>query len=245
MPLALVEVGAIGEKEGDGGDRKERDGAGVGGDHDRAREREARVRGAHDEVHAKHVPDRPRLERALRERDREADRDHRQETAEQRGGHHRNPDVRPDLLGSRRDRVDDQQPQASRERELGQVEDQLDRRQAAVEQKRQPGADQDGGHQVPGAGEDEAEDERDVAQRERVGAAAKVQVHDGALGDQERRREDPPAQVRRGEGRKSPGKAEVERRRRSDEHQVQPPDWIGCAQGALRIPRRPHLSGSP
>ena len=46
-----------------------------------------------------------------------------------------------------------------------------------------------------GVGEQQAEDERQVAERERVGAAAEVQVDDAALGGEEAERQPPPRDV--------------------------------------------------
>ena len=86
----------------------------------------------------------------------------------------------------------DDRGQADRERELAEVEEQLDRRQPAVEQQRQRGADDRGDHEVAAGGEDEAEDERDVAEREGVRVAAELEVDDAALADEEPEREPPP-----------------------------------------------------
>ena len=51
-----------------------------------------------------------------------------------RGDQCRDPDPLPDVVGRGRERVDDEQRDAGVDRELGGVEDELDRRQPAVEQ---------------------------------------------------------------------------------------------------------------
>ena len=116
------------------------------------------------------------------------------------------------------------------ERELGDVEDELDRRQPAVEQhhesrmpSRQPSTN------ASRAAEDEAEDERDVAERERVRAAAEVKVDDAALGDRERDRDRPPGQVRVRERLKAMNRARVKRYGGSDQQQIQAPDGVHVA----------------
>ena len=55
--------------------------------------------------------------------------------------------------------------------------------------------DQAAEDQVTRIGEQKAEDERQVAQGERVGTAPELHVDDAALGDDERDRERPPGQI--------------------------------------------------
>ena len=100
---------------------------------------------------------------------------------------------KPSTVSARR--AEDDHRQARGERELGDVEDELDRRQLAVEQQHHDGPDQAGEHEVHRRGEQQAEDERQVAERERVGAAAEVQVDHAALGGEEAQGQHPPRDV--------------------------------------------------
>ena len=97
-----------------------------------------------------------------------------------------------------RELVEDDHRQAGRERELGDVEDDLDGRQAAVDQQHDDRADQPGDHEVDRRREQQAEHERQVAERERVRAAAEVQVDHAALGGEEAQRQAPPRDVHAG-----------------------------------------------
>ena len=66
VALALEKVGAVGEEDRDRGHEQQGDRPRVGRDDDRPREGEARVGGAHDEVHHEHLAERSQVERRPR-----------------------------------------------------------------------------------------------------------------------------------------------------------------------------------
>ena len=84
------------------------------------------------------------------------------------------------------------------ERQLGEVEEELDELEAADQAPDDAGADERAEHERVAGGEDEAEDERHVGEREGVGAAAEADVDDADLGAGEPERDRPPRQVRLG-----------------------------------------------
>ena len=85
-------------------------------------------------------------------------------------------------------------------RQLRQVEAELDELQPADQAPDDAGADERAEHEVVAGGEDEAEDERHVGEREGVRAAAEADVDDADLGEREPERDRPPRQVRLGVG---------------------------------------------
>jgi hypothetical protein len=106
------------------------------------------------------------------------------------------------------------------ERQLGDVERQLDRRQPAVEQQHRRAPHQTAEHDAVGGREDQREHQRDVGERERVRPAPKVQVHDAALGDGKRHRHEPPRHMRAVECRHVVHRAGVQRDRRGHHGEV-------------------------
>lgn len=192
VALALGGVGAVGQEDGHERDDEQRQRAHVVGDDHGAGEPEARVRRRDGEVHREHAPERLRPDQALREGDRGADQDHGDDRRGLRGEQREDPDHRPEALDRAGEAAEDDHREAGRERELRDVEDELDRGQLAVEQQHHDRPDQAGEHEVHRRGEQQAEDERQVTQRERVGAAAEVQVDHAALGGEEAEGQAPP-----------------------------------------------------
>ena len=195
MALALGRVGAVGEEDGDERDDQQRERARLVDDDHGGGEREARVGDRHREVHQQHPAQRLGAEQALGDRDRAGDQQHGDEGGdlgrEQRVQPHRGAEA----VGGGGQHVEDDHREAGGERELRDVEDDLDGRQAAVDEQHHDRADEPGDDEVDRGREQQAEDERQVAERERVGAAAEVQVHHAALGGEEAQREAPPRQV--------------------------------------------------
>ena len=110
------------------------------------------------------------------------------------------------------------------------LKNELDRRQPAVQQQRQRGADDRGDDEVAAGGEHEAEDERDVAEREGVRVAAELEMDDAALADEEPEREPPPGDVRLVQRRQAVDGTEEEGDRGGPDGEVQPPDRMHAAQ---------------
>ena len=73
--------------------------------------------------------------------------------------------------------------------ELQHIEDELDRRMPADQSQPDRTADHAGQHQLVRCGEEQPDDERDLAQRVRLRVAAEVNVHAPGLGDAEQRRQ--------------------------------------------------------
>ena len=134
VALALGGVGAVGEEDGDERDDEQRQRARVVGDDDSAGEAEARVGGGDREVHQEHAPERLRPDQALGQRDRRADQRHRDERGHLGGDQREHPRRGPEALDRAGEEAEEDHGQARRERELGDVEDDLDRRQAAIEE---------------------------------------------------------------------------------------------------------------
>ena len=119
-------------------------------------------------------------------------------------------------------------------RELGEVEDELDRRRPAIEQQHDPAAQHARRDHAFGATEDQPEDERNVAERERVRAAAEVKMDDAPLGQGERDRDQPPGNVRLSDRLDPAGRPDVERQRESQDGHVKCPNWVHAAQSPQR-----------
>ena len=97
--------------------------------------------------------------------------------------------------------LDHEQRDAGAERELGEVEEGLEGRDLAVEGEGERRADEARRARARGRKEQQAGHQRQLAQRQRVGAPPEVQVHHPALGGRERERHQPPGHVqRRGTG---------------------------------------------
>ena len=109
------------------------------------------------------------------------------------------------------------------QRALGEVEDDLERPLAAVEDERRAHADELRGDEPERRHREEAEHERHLAQRQRVRLAAEVHVDDGALGEEEADRERPPGDGQLVDGRRQvAGRQEHERGGRRDGGGEQP-----------------------
>ena len=95
-------------------------------------------------------------------------------------------------------RADDHERDADRQRELREVEEELDRRQPP-ERVRRAGAEQRADQEAVTACKREPEHEREVGQRERMRAAAEVEVDDARFPHRPRDGDRPPRQMRLGE----------------------------------------------
>ena len=191
-------------------------------------------------------------EPALAERDRGADQRDAGRRAHLRADEDGDRQLRAPVGADGREPVTDQRGQADRERELAEVEEELDRRQPAVEQQRQRGSDDGGDHEVAAGREHEAEHERDVAERERVGVAAELQVDDAALADQEAERQPPPGDVRLVQRRQAGDGPGEERDGGGPDREVEPPHGVhasrarhGCPAGCCARRRRSNWSPFP
>ncbi len=122
------------------------------------------------------------------------------------------------------DRVEHDDGDARLEEEMANVERGLQRALAPVEHERAPGADELGDREHQGVDEEQADDEGDLAQRERVGLATELQVHDVDLGEVEHRREH------------EPGDAEAAAQRRQVPHERGIEDDAGDRQTGVEEP---------
>ena len=121
--------------------------------------------------------------------------------------------------------VDDRDRHDRRQAELGEVERQLDRTLAAVEEEGQRGADEAGGDERGRRDEEEPGDHRQLAHRERVRAATDVQVDDLRLGEIEAGGEQPDREDDR-DGHRQVRRDELDREdeRQGSEQQREQPD---------------------
>ena len=160
-----------------------------------AGEPDARVRQRDHEVRAEHLQRLHRRQRVLGERD---DRERQPRADERARGHRherRGPDARADL-GRRRDhRVQHEHRDRRGERELRDVEGDLDRLGAADPEQDEQRPEDLGEDQLRRKPEQEADDQRDLRERQRVRAAAHVRMDDEDLGGGEAGGERPPRDV--------------------------------------------------
>ncbi len=144
VALALGGVGAVGEEDGDERHDQQRQRARVVDDDHGGGEAEARVGRGDREVHQQHAAERLGAEPALGERDRGADQQHGHERRRLAGDQREDPGQRAEAVDRRREDVEDDDREAGRERELRDVEDDLDRRQAAVDEQHDDRPDEPG-----------------------------------------------------------------------------------------------------
>ena len=142
MPLALHQIRAVREVDDQRRHREQRYRPGVRRHDDRAGQAERRVGGRHDEVHREHLTDRVEAQDALGERDREADQHHGDHGARLGPEQHRDPGMGVERGAAGATSVHDHRGEGRRERELREVEDELDRRQSALDHERGRGPEQ-------------------------------------------------------------------------------------------------------
>ena len=196
MALALGDVGAVDGEHGQRGDQQHRDGARVGGDHERGGDRDARVDQRDERVRGEHLDEHLGLEVALGDGDRSAEQQDRERAAGERRGVQADPGLGLQGVGFAGDEVQHPRGERRGERELGEVEEELDDFEAADQAPDERGAEQRAEHERVAGREHEAEDERQVGEAERVRAAAEADVDDADLGGREPERHGPPRQVR-------------------------------------------------
>ena len=195
VAAALREVGAVGGHQQDGRRHQQQPALGAsrhdGGD----RECKTGVAERDRPVGEQHVEALMRLQPALGDRHGRADADVRDERGGGHRGEHGQPDHRVERVAHGREPLDDEQRHAGPERELRQVEEGLEDRDLTVERERERRAHEAGEHQLVRGKEQQASHERQLAERQRVGAAPEVQVHDPALGGRESGRHRPPGHI--------------------------------------------------
>ncbi len=193
MLLALRNVGAVGDEHGDDGDA-EQERRGRLDEEDRDQEqREARVGERDDRAHEQHARDPGVLARALRERDH---RGHR-EDADGVLGRGRQERGWPVAWTERRpvaadEGLHDADRDDRAQQKLRQVEPELRRPLPAADDQCRAGADQASRDELGGRVEEDPVDHRDLAHRERVGAATDVEVNHLCLGHVEQESQRPP-----------------------------------------------------
>ena len=162
---------------------------------------------------------------ALGERDH---REHERRGDERAGadrGERRGPDAGADLRRRRDQRVEHDDRERGGERELRDVERDLHRRAAADEQEHHDRSGDLGDDQLLRRGEQQAGDERELGERERVRTAADVRVDDEDLGGREPDRERPPRDVEAvGVGRQVADDGDVQDQRGGGDQRDEQPD---------------------
>ena len=194
----LREVGAIRGHQQNGGRHQQQAALGASRHHGGDRERETGVAEGDGPVREQHVEALLRLQPALRDRHGGADADVRHERRGRHSGEHGKPHHRVERIAHGREPLDDEQGHAGAERELSQVEEGLEDRDLTIERERDRRTHQAGEHQLVRGKEHQATHERHLAERQRVGAAPEVQVHDPALGSRKSGRHGPPGHIKRG-----------------------------------------------
>ena len=236
MALALGQVRAVGGEQRHRGHEQQGKRPDVGrGDHHSAQAQAGVARG-HDEVHPQHLDQRLKSHQPLGERDRGGDQRRSGDRGDLGGDQRRDPGARVDRAADGCQRVHHEQRDAGVQRQLAQVEHELDRRQAAVEQQHEAATEQASDPERLGATENETEHERDVPERKGVRPAAEVQVDDAALGDRERDRNRPPGQVGAGQWRQPMHRAGVKRERGREDQHVEAPYGVQPADRPKRSP---------
>ena len=169
-------------------------GARVGRDDQRAGEREAGVGQRDGQVAAEDARHPPRRDAALGQADRAEDQQRADRGADRDRGERRRPHGRGERL-RRREPVQDDRRDARGQRELREVEQQPHRPLAAREHEHDRGAHDRGDHDLARVREQQADDQRQLGDRQRVRAAADVRVDHEHLGGGERGRQRPPGDV--------------------------------------------------
>ena len=189
--LALRDVRAIGEEHRQQRDHEQGQQQRVQPQHRDGQQREARVGDRHQPAELDHLGQLLVLRGAAGHRDRGRDRERAEDRGARRRGErgHPVPGVR-DAVGGL-EQVEHGQRRCRGEREVGQVEGQLQRR-LAVDEERGPGPQQHRQEVVVRGQQEEADDGRELAQRERVLLAPEVDVDHLELGREERRRHQVP-----------------------------------------------------
>ncbi len=194
VALGQRRVGAVGEEEDGGEDDEEAGGPHVAVEHDDGHQSEAGV-GAHghrpgDDHLVEHAP----VEGPLVEGHRERDGEGAQQVAHQHGGEGGGPPPGLGREGVAQDQAVDDDGEGRLEGERGEVEGQLHAPLTPVQDERGPGPEEAGRHEDPRERTGQAEHEGDLAQRERVGVTAELEVDDVDLGPGEQRGQDPPGE---------------------------------------------------
>ena len=197
VAATLREVGAVGGHQQHGRRHQKQAALGAGGHDSGDGEREAGVAERHGPVREQHLQALMRLEPALGDRHGRAHADVRDQRGGGYGRENGKPDNRVERVAHGRQALDDEQRDAGTERELGEVEERLEDRDLTVEGQRHRRPHQAGEHQLVRREEQQASHERQLAERQRVGAAPEVQVHDPALGGRESGRHGPPRHIQR------------------------------------------------
>jgi hypothetical protein len=198
VTLALGDVRAVDGEHRQRGNQQHGHRPRVGGDHQRSGDRDAGVRDRDQGVGGEHLAEGGEPQPAFGDRDGPRDQEDGDEAAGQGRDVEADPRQRLERI-SGREQPQDGNRDARGERELGEVEGQLDERHAAIQAPDDAGADQGAEDEVVAGGEHQPEHEREVGQRERVRAAEELQVNDARLGEQEAGGDHPPRQSGVGE----------------------------------------------
>ncbi len=162
--------------------------------------------------------------RAAHQRHGADDQRERHEVRHQRGGQRAQQPGQRERIARSDDGVEHEHGDQGRERLLRQVEGRLDRRLALLSDQHDAGAEELRPHQPGRRHEEEARDERHVAERDRVGLAAERQVDAEQLRQREGGDEHPPRHVepRVHDRQLRGGTAQEHGGRRRDQRDVQP-----------------------
>jgi hypothetical protein len=190
--LAFRQVGAVGEKDRRQRNDEEPQEAAVERQDGHREQREAGVGDRDEATELDHLGKLLVLRRPARERDRGRDRERAQDRRTEGRRERRGPVVDPWEPVGPDQRVEDRQRQRRGGREVAQVEHDLDRGLTRADDERHARAAQDRDQVLVGRQQEEPDDGRELAQRERVLLAAKVDVDDLELGRHEPDRDHDP-----------------------------------------------------
>jgi hypothetical protein len=189
--LAFRDVRAVGEEHGHQGHDQERQQQRVEPQHRHGQQREARVGDRDQPAELDHLRQLLVLRGAPGHRDRRGDGQRAEDGGTRRGGECGRPVGRVRHAVRGLEQVEHRQRGGRGEREVGQVERQLERR-LAVDEQRGAGPHQHGQEVVVRGEQEIADDGGELAQRERVLLAPEMDVDDLQLGREERRRHEVP-----------------------------------------------------
>jgi hypothetical protein len=165
------------------------------------------------------------------QRDRHGDHDEPDEIGRDRSGKRSGPPCRPERIVRTQDQTEQEDRQAGREGEVRDVEREFDERLPTMQGKCSAAAHDQRDQQHRRRKEEQPDDERDLAERERVRVPTELEVDDEHLRRRVRSRHDGPMDTKRGiEAGQAADEQEVEAERGHRQHGDQEPDTRRTAE---------------